>query len=117
MAVRRIVAVITAGGALLGGLLAGDESGGTPAPALPEGAVVAVGDAPPIVGPDVEDLVAMASSPTGAGWWATSSEGVVRTAGDAIDAGGVASSTRLNRPIVGMAAPPTGGGYWLVASD
>ncbi|MEA3055709.1 MAG: hypothetical protein QOD30_1141, partial [Actinomycetota bacterium] len=88
------------------------------APTIAEGTVVALGDATPIVGsPSVEDLVALASSPTGAGWWATSSEGVVRVAGDAVDAGGVPSTTRLNRPIVGMAAPPTGGGYWLVASD
>src|SRR4051794_23816024 len=117
MAVRRTGAVLAAVVTLFGVVAAVAESGAGAAPPIAEGAVVALGDATPLVGPAVEDLVAMASTPTGVGWWATSSEGAVHVAGDAIDAGGVPTTTRLNRPIVGMAAPPAGGGYWLVASD
>src|ERR1043165_171132 len=109
MAVRRIDAALAAVVALLG-VVAVDEIGAGAAPTVAEGTVVAFGDAPPVAGPSVEDLVALASTPTGAGWWATSSDGIVRAAGDAVNAGGVPATTRLNRPIVGMAALPTGGG-------
>jgi hypothetical protein len=117
MAVRRIGAVLAAVVALLGVVVAVDQADAAAAPAVAEGTVVGLGDAPPIGGPVVEDLVGLASTPTGAGWWATSSDGVVAVAGDAVAAGGVPATTRLNRPVVGIAALPTGGGYWLVASD
>jgi hypothetical protein len=58
----------------------------------------------------------IASSTTGAGYWATSSNGGVLACGDAIFLGGVASLA-LNGPVVGIAATPDGEGYWLVAAD
>src|SRR4051812_1136584 len=80
-----------------------------------EGAVVPFGDAAPAPGPALEDLVGLASTASGVGWWATSSTGEVAVAGDAVDAGSVRGA--LNSAVVGIAAVPGGAGYWLVAGD
>ncbi len=58
----------------------------------------------------------IASSATGGGIWAVSSNGGVIGCGDAVPSGGV-SSLALNGPVVGMAATTDGKGYWLVAAD
>ncbi|MGH9078772.1 MAG: hypothetical protein ACRDYE_01600 [Acidimicrobiales bacterium] len=58
----------------------------------------------------------MASSATGAGIWAVSSNGGVIGCGDAVPFGGV-TSLALNGSVVGMAATPDGNGYWLAAAD
>ena len=58
----------------------------------------------------------MASSPTGSGFFVTSSNGGVMGCGDAVPSGGLTAKT-LNAPVMGMAATPDGEGYWLVAGD
>jgi hypothetical protein len=58
----------------------------------------------------------MASSPTGNGFFMTSSNGAVEGCGDATPSGGLTATT-LKAPVVGMAATPDGKGYWLVAAD
>jgi hypothetical protein len=58
----------------------------------------------------------MASSPTGNGFFMTSSNGGVEGCGDATPVGGL-TALPLNAPVVGMAATPDGRGYWLVAAD
>jgi hypothetical protein len=62
------------------------------------------------------DVVAMAATPTGAGYVMFTGFGKGFFYGDATDEGD-ASSLELYRPIVGMALTPTGRGYWLVARD
>ncbi len=58
----------------------------------------------------------IASSTTGAGLWAVSSNGGVVGCGDAVPFGGL-TSLALNASVVGMAATADGNGYWLVAAD
>jgi uncharacterized membrane protein YgdD (TMEM256/DUF423 family) len=60
--------------------------------------------------------VAIASAPTGSGYWVASADGGVFSIGSAGFHGSL-GSVHLNQPIVGMAPTPDGGGYWLVASD
>jgi hypothetical protein len=59
---------------------------------------------------------AMASSPSGHGYWLSSSDGGIFAFGDAGFHGSMGGQP-LNQPVVGMAATPDGGGYWEVASD
>jgi hypothetical protein len=113
MAVRRLGVVLCVLAASVGVAVARADA----ASDVAEGAVAAFGDAAPVPAPPVEDLVGLAATTTGLGWWATSSTGVVTAAGDAVAAGGVPAATALRRPIVGVAAAPPGGGYWLVAGD
>jgi murein DD-endopeptidase MepM/ murein hydrolase activator NlpD len=61
-------------------------------------------------------VVAVAPTPSGAGYWLLAGDGGLFTFGDASFHGST-GGMRLNRPVVGMAATPSGGGYWLVASD
>jgi hypothetical protein len=61
-------------------------------------------------------VVAMASTPSGKGYWLATAKGEVYAFGDARPYGSPAS-LHLAEPIVGMAATPEGKGYWLVASD
>ena len=58
----------------------------------------------------------MASSPTGNGFFLTSSNGGVQSCGDTVPLGGL-TATVLNASVVGMAATPDGRGYWLAAAD
>jgi uncharacterized membrane protein YgdD (TMEM256/DUF423 family) len=60
--------------------------------------------------------VAIASAPTGSGYWVAAADGGVFTVGSAGFHGSL-GNVHLNQPIVGMAPTPDGGGYWLVASD
>ena len=62
------------------------------------------------------DWTGMASSPTGDGFFLTSSNGGVAGCGDALPVGGLTATT-LAAPVVGMAATSDGKGYWLVAAD
>ena len=62
------------------------------------------------------DLVDIAATPSGRGYWVAASDGGVFTFGDATFEGSVAGRP-LVAPIVGIAATPTGHGYWLVGSD
>lgn len=62
------------------------------------------------------EVAAMASAPTGSGYWQAAQDGAVHAFGGAVSYGTVASK-RLARPVVAMAASPDGKGYWLAASD
>jgi hypothetical protein len=59
----------------------------------------------------------IASSATGAGYWAVSSNGGVLGCGDVTPPFGGVASLALNGQVVGMAATPDGKGYWLAAAD
>jgi hypothetical protein len=58
----------------------------------------------------------IASSPTGNGFFVTSSNGGVEGCGDAVPFGGL-TAMALNAPVAGIATTPDGKGYWLVAED
>jgi hypothetical protein len=58
----------------------------------------------------------LASSPTGKGFFVTSSNGGVEGCGDAVPFGGLTTKT-LNAAVVGIEATPDGKGYWLAAAD
>jgi hypothetical protein len=58
----------------------------------------------------------MTSTPTGNGFFVTSSNGAVMGCADAVPFGGLTTKA-LNAPVEGIAATPDGKGYWLVASD
>jgi hypothetical protein len=110
------LAILMAGGALV------SRAGGSPAAAADPlaNAVRAVGGAPalaPSAGMPVNaDLVSIASTPSGRGYWVAAADGGVFAFGDARFDGSAAGKP-LAAPIVGIAAAPKGNGYWLVGSD
>ncbi len=59
---------------------------------------------------------AIASTPSGHGYWIATAQGNVLTYGDAASFGTLTGAA-LNGPVVAMAASPDGGGYWLTAAD
>jgi len=63
-----------------------------------------------------QPVVAMAATPSGAGYWMAAADGGLFTFGDA-GFHGSAGGSPLNQPVVTMAATPSGAGYWLVARD
>jgi L,D-transpeptidase-like protein len=81
-------------------------------------AVLGFGSAASVVG-DVAGLsgptTAIASPPSGIGYWVVSSSGQVTNEGGVANYGSV--TTPLHAPVVGIASTPDGGGYWLVGSD
>jgi hypothetical protein len=106
---------------MAGGALVSRASGSPSAVADPlANAVRPVGGAPslgPATGMDLNaDLVSIAATPSGRGYWVAAADGGVFAFGDARFAGSVAGRP-LAAPIVGIAAAPTGNGYWLVGSD
>jgi hypothetical protein len=117
------VALLGAALALLlaGGGLLSRAGGSTSAIVDPlANAVRAVGGAPEL-GPSTgmrlnADLVSIAATPSGRGYWVTAADGGVFAFGDARFAGSIAGRP-LAAPIVGIAAAPTGNGYWLVGAD
>jgi hypothetical protein len=64
----------------------------------------------------VHDVVAIAASPTGTGYWLATATGATFAFGDATGYGSMAGRA-LAKPIVGLAATPSGHGYWMVAAD
>ena len=82
--------------------------------------VRAIGGAPALGPPTAmrvnADLVDIAATPSGQGYWVTAADGGVFSFGDARFAGSVANRP-LAAPIVGLAADPTGNGYWLAGRD
>jgi len=110
------LAVLFAGGAMFNG------ASGSPATVIDPQAnsVRAVGGAPsfgPATGMHLNaNLVDIAATPSGRGYWATASDGGVFTFGDARFLGSVGDRT-LAAPIVGIASTKSGDGYWLVGSD
>jgi hypothetical protein len=63
-----------------------------------------------------QPIVAVASTPSGGGYWLLASDGGIFAFGDAKFHGST-GAIKLAKPIVGMAPTPSGNGYWLVASD
>lgn len=63
-----------------------------------------------------QPIVAMAPSPTGAGYWLVASDGGVFTFGD-VAFHGSTGAIDLVSPVVGMWPLSDGSGYWLVAGD
>ncbi len=110
------LAVLLAGGAIL------SSAGGSPSSVDDPHAntVRAVGGAP-VLGPSTAlrlnaDLVDIAATPSGRGYWVAAEDGGVFAFGDARFAGSAANRS-LAAPIVGIAAAPKGNGYWLAGSD
>lgn len=62
------------------------------------------------------EIVGIAATTTGRGYWLVGSDGGIFSFGDAAFYGSMGGQP-LNRPIIGMAATPTGAGYWLYAAD
>jgi hypothetical protein len=104
------------------GLSAAGPAGASPPSAglFAGGGVSGFGDAPTygsFAGTTMSaPAVAMASTPTGQGYWVAGADGGVFAFGDAGYYGST-GSLALYAPIVGMAATPDGEGYWLVAQD
>ncbi|MDQ3106322.1 MAG: glycoside hydrolase family 43 protein [Actinomycetota bacterium] len=73
-----------------------------------------VGDHPTHGGLGGDRAVAMATTPTGDGYWIAGATGAVAARGGAGDSGSISG---LTRPVVGMAATPTGAGYWMTGGD
>jgi peptidoglycan hydrolase-like protein with peptidoglycan-binding domain len=124
VALRHVVAVVVALGALLlGGVIPPDRA--RPASAAPQAAkansVTAFGSAPnqgpdgsaPFPRPPV--AIARAGAERTAGYWLASDDGAVRSYGTARFFG--ALTPKAAHPVVGIAAVPSGAGYWLVAAD
>jgi hypothetical protein len=111
-----LAAVLFAGfsGATFAGGAAETDSKPEPNSVLPFGAAPALGS-----GADFElraGVVAMASDPSGVGYWLAAADGGVFAFGSASFFGSTGNRT-LNSPVVGIAATPHGRGYWLVAAD
>jgi hypothetical protein len=85
------------------------------------GAVVAAGDAPAL--PSVHglqgDIVGIAATPDGKGYFAVSNTGAVYTEGDAAFAGDLTSLSPAVKVsnIVAIAPTTDSGGYWLIGAD
>jgi uncharacterized delta-60 repeat protein len=87
------------------------------------GGVLTAGDAPqyPMTGSfgstAFGDMpVSISATPTGKGYWVFTSQGRVRTFGDAQSFGDMAG-TKLNAAVIDSVATPSGRGYYMVASD
>jgi hypothetical protein len=111
--VAATLAVLLAGGAMFSA--AGGASNDPRA-----NAVRAVGVAPAL-GPTIglalnENLVGIAATPSGRGYWLVAADGGIFTYGDARFYGSL-GKVALTRPIVGIAPTRSGHGYWLVAAD
>ncbi len=63
-----------------------------------------------------DDVIAMAATSSGDGYWLVASDGGVFAFGDAVFRGSM-GGVALSEPVVGIASTATGDGYWLVASD
>jgi hypothetical protein len=63
-----------------------------------------------------DEIVGIAATPDGDGYWVAGADGGVLSFGDAHYYGSTGGMPR-HSPIVGIAATPDGGGYWLVGSD
>lgn len=61
-------------------------------------------------------VVALASTPSGDGYWTVGADGGVFAHGDGGFFGST-GATRMNEPIVAVAATPSGRGYWLLGRD
>jgi hypothetical protein len=73
-------------------------------------------DAGPTNGPLSAQVVGMAATPDGGGYWLANAAGAVSAHGSAADYGSMAGKT-LNASISHIVSTADGKGYWLVASD
>ncbi len=118
---RHLGTTVFAAAALCGSLAVAGASSGPPAPPMALVAahigfsgtgVAAYGDAPPVgfaAGVTLDaPAVAMASTPSGNGYWVAAADGGVFSFGDAPYLGSM-GGTSLYAPVVGMAATPTAG--------
>jgi len=86
------------------------------------GTVMAAGDAPLFSQTGTPRLVlgdvpvSISATPSGKGYWVFTSQGRVRTYGDAQSFGDM-SGTKLNAAVIDSVATPSGLGYYMVASD
>jgi hypothetical protein len=62
------------------------------------------------------DIVGMAATPSGAGYWLVGSDGGVFSYGDARFYGSMGGKP-LNKPVVDIVPTQSGSGYWLIAAD
>jgi hypothetical protein len=62
------------------------------------------------------EVVGIASTPSGRGYWLAGADGGVFAYGDAHYFGSMARG-RIGAPVVGIAATPSGRGYWLAGAD
>src|SRR3954464_2426343 len=110
------LAVFFAGGAMFSGANASTRNVNDPL----ANTVRAIGGAPalgPVTGMKLNaDLVDIAATPSGRGYWTVASDGGVFTFGDATFFGSV-GNLPLVEPVVGMDGTKSGKGDWLVASD
>ena len=108
-----------AGVAVAPALTANDLPGGFTVTAsvagiTPAASFALVNEAPPAPRAVAPDVVGMAATADGGGYWLVAADGGVFAFGDARYSGSL-GGLRLAAPIVGMAA--TADGYWLVAAD
>ncbi len=71
----------------------------------------------PGLGITVNDVVGMATTADGGGYWLVGRDGGVFAFGDAVYHGSVPGAGIAVGDIVGMAATPDGGGYWMAGAD
>jgi hypothetical protein len=113
--VTAALAVLMAGGAMFSG------ASGAPAANDPLANTVRAVGVAPTLGPAPglalnDDIVGIAATPSGRGYWLIAGDGGVFTFGDARFYGSLGNLT-LAQPIVGIAPTPSGHGYWLIAGD
>jgi hypothetical protein len=83
-------------------------------PVLRSAAGLQVGAAPARTSLSGDRAVAMATTPSGNGYWIAGASGKAAARGGAASLGSVSG---LTRPVVGIAALPSGDGYWMTAGD
>ena len=81
-----------------------------------DGTVASLGDAVAAGNAQATNVVGIARTRSGHGYWLATNDGNVLAFGDARAFGSLAFRA-LSQPILGIAATPTGKGYWLIASD
>jgi len=62
------------------------------------------------------DVVGLAATPSGSGYWVADASGAVSAHGAAVNYGSMAGHL-LQAPVTHIVSTPDGGGYWLVAAD
>jgi hypothetical protein len=110
------LALVVAGGAMLS-----SASGSPSAASDPLANAVRPIQGAPALGPSTGmrlngNLVGVAATPSGRGYWVAASDGGVFAFGDA-QFEGSAAGRPLAAPVIGIAPTPSGHGYWLVGSD
>ncbi len=101
---------------VLAGVLSLVSSSPVSASSSPNGLLHGFGGAAALADPPTVELVAVAATPTGGGYWLAAADGSVFGFGDAAYFGSMGAA-RLQSPIVAVARTPTGAGYWLTAAD